>query len=95
MDLSDGLSTDLGHLCRASGVGAEVGEVPLADGASLDQGLRGGEDYELLFAARAGVKVPRTIGGVEMICIGRVVEGSLVRFQGGTMKAGGWEHFRS
>lgn len=95
IDLSDGLSTDLGHLCKASGVGAELGDVPLADGASLDQGLRGGEDYELLFAARAGVKVPRTIRGVEMTCIGRVVEGNLVRFQGSTMKAGGWEHFRS
>jgi thiamine-monophosphate kinase len=94
MDLSDGRSTDLGHLCRASGVGAEVDGVPLAAGASLDQGLHGGEDYELLFAARAGVKVPRKIAGVEVTCIGRVVKGEGVRLGGKEIQGGGWEHFR-
>ena len=94
MDLSDGLSTDLGHLCRASGVGAEVDEVPLAAGASLDQGVNGGEDYELLFAARAGVKVPRKIAGAEVTCIGRVVKGAGVRLGGKEIQGGGWEHFR-
>jgi thiamine-monophosphate kinase len=58
IDLSDGLRADLGHLCRASGVGAVVERARLPRGpdvAALDQGgsdfaLNGGEDYELLLA---------------------------------------------
>ena len=60
IDVSDGLIADLGHVCAASGVGAEVdfGRVPLSDAARdlLASGadvreriLGGGEDYELLF----------------------------------------------
>ncbi len=64
MDLSDGLSTDLAHLCRASNVGARInaGKIPCARvtpviskrlrGRKLDpleMALNGGEDYELLF----------------------------------------------
>ncbi len=91
MDLSDGISTDLRHLCEASGVGAELTEVPVADGATLAQALHGGEDYELLFSA--GGKVPRTIAGVEVTRIGTVVEGAGVRFQGEELQRAGWEHF--
>lgn len=59
IDLSDGLAQDLGHLCRASGVGAEVelGRLPLAPpvrralgGRAASFTLAGGEDYELLLA---------------------------------------------
>ena len=61
MDLSDGLAKDLGRMCRASGVGAEVDQchVPLSAparaviGASLDLQLlplNGGDDYEILAA---------------------------------------------
>jgi thiamine-monophosphate kinase len=62
LDVSDGLVSDLGHICRASKVGAEiwVQDVPLgyscqevAAAAGLDAlhwALTGGEDYELLFA---------------------------------------------
>lgn len=59
MDVSDGLVQDLGHLCRAAGLGAvvEAARVPasaaaLAAGhAQLTRRLTGGDDYELLFAA--------------------------------------------
>ena len=60
IDVSDGCLQDLGHLCAASGVGAEVEveRVPLslayrrAYGTSPRLALSGGEDYELLFSAR-------------------------------------------
>jgi thiamine-monophosphate kinase len=108
IDLSDGLSTDLGHLCAESGVGAEVEEAalplhPLAAkfGASraLELALNGGEDYELLFSAGAGVKVPRSVAGVAITPIGRLVRGKTVTLvRGGRrreeLEAGGWEHFR-
>lgn len=68
MDLSDGLATDLAHICLASGVGSELvaGELPiskeLAAAASylgmepIDLVLKGGEDYQLLFIAPAANK---------------------------------------
>jgi thiamine-monophosphate kinase len=103
IDLSDGLSTDLAHICEESGVGAEieVAEVPVAGGASLAQALRGGEDYELLFTASDKERVPRTMAGVPVRRIGRVIRDRrqmmwLVTPDGERMPmpSGGWEHFR-
>ena len=62
IDLSDGLSSDLGHICDASGVGATINgdDIPidehivsldLSSDAELDLALNSGEDYELLFTA--------------------------------------------
>ena len=53
IDLSDGLSTDLAHLCEESGLAAEieVESLPVDARATLEQALHGGEDYELLFTA--------------------------------------------
>ena len=94
MDLSDGLSTDLRQLCEASGVRAELkgAVIPLGAGASMEQALHGGEDYELLFTARG--KVPRRIAGVTITRIGTVVAGEGVRLDGVELRVGGWEHFR-
>lgn len=51
MDISDGLSGDLNHILKASRVGArlDVESIPRNKGASLDQALNDGEDFELLF----------------------------------------------
>ena len=60
IDLSDGLSTDLAHVCAESRVGAEVWalKLPINPAADLEMALNGGEDYELLFTGPAKVKVP-------------------------------------
>jgi len=75
LDLSDGLSTDLAHLCQESGVAAEVDSalLPVHPGATLAQALNGGEDYELLFTAPAAARLPRSIAGVAVTRIGRIV----------------------
>lgn len=99
IDISDGLSTDLRHLCEESRVGARIyGEkVPAAGGpANLHFALHGGEDYELLFAASRAV--PAKIAGVRLTRIGEITRGhKMVLVEGGkerTLPAGGWEHFR-
>jgi len=75
MDMSDGLSTDLAHLCDESGVGAEVdaAALPLAAGATLADGLHGGDDYQLLFTAAPRTRIPAAIAGVPVTQIGRIV----------------------
>jgi thiamine-monophosphate kinase len=79
IDVSDGLSTDLAHLCRASGVGAEIEQAalpihPLArelgETAALQAALHGGEDYELLFTTPASVPMPLSLAGVPITRIG-------------------------
>ena len=53
IDVSDGLAADLNHVAESSRIGVEVavGEVPVAEGATLEQALGGGDDYELVFTA--------------------------------------------
>ena len=107
IDTSDGLSTDLAHICEESGVGAEVdaSRIPRASVGKpsrvvdLDFALHGGEDYELLFTARPAKRVPNQIGGVAITEIGRITRGGgmvLVDDRGVARKlrARGWEHFR-
>lgn len=103
LDLSDGLSTDLNHLCEESVVAAEVeaAALPVYPGATLEQALSGGEDYELLFSAAPGVRIPRTIAGIAITRIGRVTRKragkpavTLLTAQGAQpLDARGWEHF--
>jgi len=87
IDLSDGLSTDLTHLCAESSVAAELdaASLPIAPAANALQMLHGGEDYELLFTAPPGARVPADIEGVRVTRIGRIV----VESQGRARKARG------
>lgn len=106
IDISDGLSTDLFHLCEESGVGAEVRQeaIPTASigkpshEVDIDFALHGGEDYELLFTARRGTRVPARLAGVPITEIGRITRDTrriLMANESGTeFKPCGWEHFR-
>lgn len=93
MDLSDGLALDLHRMCLASGTSAELdGVLPNAPGATLEQALFGGEDYELLCTLPPGTKPPRGFTR-----IGRMVQGKpagAVWFAGARLKTGGWDPFR-
>ena len=106
IDVSDGLSTDLSHICRESGVGAEIFADRLPRGfagkphrfVDLKYALHGGDDYELLFTATAAARVPGTVGNVPISEIGVITRSNrivLVASNGAreTLKVQGWEHF--
>jgi thiamine-monophosphate kinase len=104
IDISDGLSVDLEHLCEESGLRAEVDAalLPLGSSATLEDALHGGDDYELLFTADAGGRVPRSIAGVPVHRIGRMLRRGSGRPQmtlikvgrRSALRAGGWQHFQ-
>ena len=107
IDLSDGLSTDLAHICEESGMGAEIKAeaIPRASigksGHKVDLkfALHGGDDYELLFTAPPGRRIPATIAGVTITRIGCVMRGRhmLLRDERGVdreLRPQGWQHFR-
>lgn len=90
IDISDGLLTDLGHVLRASEVGArvELARLPLAPAVAAlavasqrwPLALGGGDDYELCFTAPAGadesVCAALKASGIGATCIGAVTAGS-------------------
>jgi thiamine-monophosphate kinase len=108
IDLSDGLSVDLRHICEESGTGAEVeaARVPISPALArfardpLDMALSGGEDFELLFTVR-----PAKVREVEALArafrvtrIGRVIPGRAVRLVTAgkkkiPLRPRGFEHF--
>jgi len=103
IDISDGLASDLGHICRESGVGAEVAaeDVPIhPDAADVQAALTDGEDYELLFTLPAEVAEKLCTAQplpVKVTQVGTIVEGAgitLIRADGRRepLDATGWEH---
>jgi thiamine-monophosphate kinase len=88
IDLSDGLSSDLNHICSESGVGALIESallpidamvVDLCGRRALDPlqlALHGGEDYELLFTVKPAdvPRLPKRVDGVGITRIGEVRE---------------------
>jgi thiamine-monophosphate kinase len=106
IDISDGLSTDLAHICEESGVGAQIhaDAVPRSTigkpdhEVDLNFALHGGDDYELLFTSPRGKRVPTKIAGVPVTQIGHITRGKhifLLNDQGVgfELKAEGWQHF--
>ena len=109
IDISDGLISDLNQICKSSQVSArvEIDRVPIEpmvkaefSERALELALSGGEDYELLFTARAEVidRVKRA-ASCPITVIGEIVAGkegvTLVDSQGNPFNLGkaGWEHF--
>jgi thiamine-monophosphate kinase len=106
IDLSDGLATDLGRLCKASNVGARVESqaVPIAEDVAaadpLAAALTDGEDYELLFALppdKADALLAETPFETPVSRIGELTaarEVLLARPDGQAvpLEPGGWEH---
>jgi thiamine-monophosphate kinase len=97
VDVSDGLVQDLGHLCRASRVGARIGVVDLPLSAAYRRAasrladpyaaaLAGGEDYELVVAVApaklAAARAAAARAGTPLTPIGRFVRGRGVRVVG-------------
>ena len=85
MDVSDGLLADLGKLCQASGVGADI-EIDLipADGFLKktypkrwkELSITGGEDYELLFTGPDdAIEKMKQLIDIPISVIGEIVEG--------------------
>jgi thiamine-monophosphate kinase len=103
IDLSDGLSTDLTHLCEESGVTAEVdaAALPIYGAATLPQALHGGEDYELLFTAPNTAQIPHRVGAVPVTRIGRILRRrsakpmiTMITAHGAQpLHPQGWKHF--
>jgi len=96
MDLSDGISLDLHRMCIASGLSAEIEAPPRFPGATLEQALHGGEDYELLFTARPSTRVPVEFEGVALTRIGTMRKGRPggVVLDGRPLPPLGYDHFR-
>jgi thiamine-monophosphate kinase len=114
MDISDGLAIDCGRLCAASGVAAviEASAVPLSPAASaiaaaeprlLRAILTGGDDYEVLLAARGGEEAAlegaAMRAGIPLARIGALAEGPAALTVLGRdgvpldLGAGGFDHF--
>ncbi|MGR2768154.1 thiamine-phosphate kinase [Photobacterium sp. GSS17] len=93
LDISDGLISDLGHILKRSGVGAEldVDALPLSPelcqfmpdrDKALQLALTSGEEYELCFTVpaqnRGAVDTTMAHTGVKATCIGQIRAGSAV-----------------
>ena len=94
IDVSDGLSADLGHVADESGVGISLEFVPVAEGATSDEALSGGEDFELVFCTPPGADVGTAFRSLRApVRIGVCSDQHTgLRLAGAEIKPSGWEH---
>jgi len=111
IDVSDGLSSDLAHICEQSGVGAEVfaDRIPLSKELrsvsslarpQLEYALSGGEDYELLFTSPVEREMEIMSLRVRATVIGAITRKRGMRMvteqgESHSLAPGGYDHFRS
>jgi thiamine-monophosphate kinase len=104
IDISDGLSTDLAHLCRASSAGALLQEnaIPIASlnrhEVELRHALHGGDEYQLLFTVPPGRRLPAKYKEIPLSLIGYIVEGDEISIEHENgyiteLEPQGWQHF--
>ncbi len=98
IDISDGLSTDLSHLCAESGTGAVIYSAAVPTAVGFEFALQGGDEYELLFTARPDRRIPKQVAGVAITQIGEIVRGRRMKlvWPDGSQDpfvVRGWEHF--
>ena len=98
VDVSDGLAIDLGRLAEASGLAAVLMEVPTAPGATREEALGGGDDYELVICTPPDIDLAgayRRAGLDAPVPIGRCQEGEAgaVLLDGQRLAVTGWRHW--
>ncbi|MBU0672698.1 MAG: thiamine-phosphate kinase, partial [Candidatus Margulisbacteria bacterium] len=104
IDSSDGLVRSILEICGSSNVGALIyeAEVPIAKGATLNQALHGGEEYELVFTASAKnvARIKKLLGRTKLSIVGEIMPKKsgvgLLGNHGRIAKigSGGYEHFK-
>jgi thiamine-monophosphate kinase len=103
IDLSDGLSSDLAHLCKASKTGAKIfaEKIPIeSEISALELAVHGGEDYELLFTVNPKKKnqIEKAFKNHQFFCIGEITANAeiieLIADEKATiLEAKGFRHF--
>ncbi len=110
IDVSDGLLADTAHICKMSGVAADVraADIPISESLgstypseALDFACGGGEDYQIVLVASSGVIAALTeLRPNEVTVIGRITDGPpaqvrLLDVAGAELEAPtGWDHLR-
>lgn len=100
IDVSDGFAIDTARLAEASGLAIELADVPVATGATADDAMGGGEDYELVICAPAQVDLAEvfTAGALPPpIEVGGCAAGTPgeLRRDGRRLPVPGWRHWRA
>jgi thiamine-monophosphate kinase len=101
IDISDGLSSDLHHLCDASQCGAEIERQRIPVFPGLEQSgldvrnavLHGGEEFALLFTSSLRESELSARVGRPVYAIGRMVAERGVQLDGAPLEPRGWDHF--
>ena len=96
IDISDGLSTDLGHILDASGVGCrlQAEAIPIHADSDLQGALNDGEDHELLFTMRPDDRLEGFLPGLQRIGVVQAGPSEIIDGSGKSapLVRGGFEH---